>query len=67
MTELSVRTWRAHRNLIERIRGFDRVYETEISDGVRSARGRAETREASRRAAEQNWLNQFAVEELQQG
>lgn len=59
MTEVVFKTWRAHRNLVERLRGLDKVYETEISDGERSARGRGETRKESQVAAQRNWIAQF--------
>lgn len=59
MTEVVFKTWRAHRNLVERLRGLDKVYETEISDGERSARGRGETRKESQVAAQRNWIGQF--------
>jgi hypothetical protein len=59
MTEIVCKTWRAHRDLIERLRGFDRVYQTEISDGRRSARGRGRTRRESEVAAQRNWIAQF--------
>lgn len=43
MTELTAKTWRAHRNLLECLKGYER--------------GR--TREESRREAERNWLEQL--------
>jgi hypothetical protein len=59
MADVVFKTWRAHRNLLERLRGLDKVYETEISDGERSARGRGETRRASQLAAQRSWVAQF--------
>jgi hypothetical protein len=59
MAEVIFKTWRAHRNLIERLRAFDKVYETEISDGERTARGRGQTKRDSQVAAQRNWIAQF--------
>jgi hypothetical protein len=59
MTELTSSTKRAHRNLFERLRGLDKVYETEISDGEHLARGRGPTKRASQIAAERVWIAQF--------
>ena len=66
MTELVLRTWRAHRNLVERLRGFDKVYETAISDGLRSVRGRGLTKRDSQIAAQGNWIAQFGGSQSQQ-
>jgi hypothetical protein len=35
------------------------VYETEISDGERSASGRGQTKRESQVAAQKNWIAQF--------
>jgi hypothetical protein len=59
MTDVVFKTWRARRNLVERLRGFDKAYETEISDGERTARGRGQTRRESQVAAQRNWIAQF--------
>ena len=59
MTELTAKTWRAHRNLLERLKGYEKIYETKLTDGARTAYGRGRTREASLREAERNWLEQF--------
>jgi hypothetical protein len=59
MTDAVFKTWRAHRNLVERLRGFDKVYETEISDGERTASGRGQTKRESQVAAQKNWFAQF--------
>ena len=59
MTEVVFRTWRAHRHLFERLRGLDKVYETEISDGEHIARDRGETRQSSQLAAQRNWIAQY--------
>ena len=54
MAEFVFKTWRAHRNLLERLTGLDKVYETEISDG--NARRAA----AERRDAPRSWLRSEA-------
>jgi hypothetical protein len=59
MTELTAKTWRAHRNLLERLKGYEKMYETKLSDGEKTVRGRGRTREESIREAERNWLRQF--------
>ena len=59
MTELTAKTRRAHRNLLERLKGYEKIYETKLTDGERTAYGRGRTREASLREAERNWLEQF--------
>ena len=65
MTDVVFRTWRAHRNLVERLKGFDKVYETEISDGERSARGRGRTKRESQVAAQRNWITQFGANQTE--
>lgn len=60
MSELIAKTWRAHRNLVERLKGYEKIYETKITDGKKSAQGRDPTRQESIREAERNWLRQFA-------
>jgi hypothetical protein len=37
------------------LKGVDRVYETELSDGFRSVRGRGPTKEASMAEAQRRW------------
>jgi hypothetical protein len=59
MTDVVFKTWRAHRNFVERLRGFDKVYETEISDGERTASGRGQTKRESQVAAQRSWIAQF--------
>ena len=49
MRELELRTLRVRRSLLERLRGYDRVY-----DGERADFGRGASREASQ-AALRNW------------
>ena len=58
MTELTCKTWRAHRNFLERLKGYEKIYETKLTDGERTARGRGRTRQESLREAERNWLRQ---------
>ena len=55
MRELEHRTSRVRRSWLERLRGYDRVYETKITDGERAAHGRGASREASEQAALRNW------------
>ena len=55
MRELELRTLRVRRSWLERLRGYDRVYETKITDGERAAYGRGASREASEQAALRNW------------
>jgi hypothetical protein len=59
MADLLFKTWRVHRNLIERLRGLDKVYQTEISDGERTVSGRGQTKRESQVAARRNWIAQF--------
>jgi hypothetical protein len=59
MAEITAKTWRAHRNFLERLKGYEKIYETKISDGERAAHGRGPTRQESVREAERNWLRQF--------
>ena len=55
MRELELRTSRVRRNWLDRLRGYDRVYETKVTDGERAASGRGASREASEQAALRNW------------
>ena len=66
MRDVVSKTWRAHRNLVERLRGFDKVYETEISDGERSARGRGQTKQELHVAAQRCWIAQFGGKDPEQ-
>jgi hypothetical protein len=59
MDNLTYKTWRARRNLSERLAGYEKMYETKISDGERTAYGRGATRRQSLLEAERNWLKQF--------
>jgi hypothetical protein len=47
MRELEVRTSRVRRGWIDRLKGYDRLYETKLTDGERAAYGRGPSREAS--------------------
>ena len=55
MRELELRTSRVRRSWLERLRGYDRVYETKVADGEQEAYGRGASREASEQAALRNW------------
>ena len=55
MRELELRTLRVRRNWLDRLRGYDRVYETKVTDGEQEAYGRGASREASEQAALRNW------------
>jgi hypothetical protein len=59
MTELMAKTWRAHRNFLERLKGYEKIYETKLTDGEKTAHGRGRTRDESMRDAERNWVRQF--------
>lgn len=50
-----VRTSRIRRGWLDRLRGYDRLYETTVTDGKRIARGKGFNREASETAALRNW------------
>jgi hypothetical protein len=55
MRELEVRTSRLRRGWLDRLKGYDRLYETKVTDGERAAYGRGASREASEQAALRNW------------
>ncbi len=59
MDELTYKTWRTRRNLIERLQGHEKMYETKVTDGERSAYGRGPTRRESLIEAKRNWLERF--------
>jgi hypothetical protein len=59
MRELELRTSRIRRNWLDRLRGYDRVYETRVTDGEQEAYGRGASREASEKAALRSWNNRF--------
>ena len=62
MRELEFRTTRVRRGWLERLKGYERAYETELTDGERVAYGRGPTREASQQSAQRNWDAKFGVE-----
>ena len=55
MRELELRTSRIRRSWLDRLRGYDSVYETKVTDGGHVAYGRGASREASEQAALRNW------------
>jgi len=59
MRELEVRTSRVRRGWLDRLKGYDRLYETKVTDGERAAYGRGASREASEQAALRNWNAKF--------
>jgi hypothetical protein len=59
MRELEFRTSRVRRGWLDRLKGYDRLYETKITDGERVAYGRGPSREASEQAAQRNWTAKF--------
>ena len=62
VSNVTCKTWRARRSLIERLRGVERAYETELSDGFRSVRGRGPSKEASMAEAQRRWLSEMMNE-----
>jgi hypothetical protein len=59
MRELDLRTSRIRRGWLDRLKGYDRLYETKVTDGERAAYGRGASREASEQAALRNWNAKF--------
>lgn len=55
MRELEVKTSRVRRGWIDRLKGYDRLYESRLTDGEHVAYGRGPSREASEEAALRNW------------
>ena len=47
---------------MERLKGYERAYETKLTDGERVAYGRGPIREASQQSAQRNWDAKFGVE-----
>jgi hypothetical protein len=43
--------------MLDRLKGYERVYQTKLTDGERTAYGRGPTRDASLRAAQLNWCS----------
>jgi hypothetical protein len=62
MQTLTSRTARIHRGLIYRSRGFERLYQTKVTDGDRIVYGRGPTREVSEQSAQRNWDAKFGRE-----
>ena len=60
MSELVSRTVRIRRGFVDRLRGFDRLYETKITNGHVVTYGRGATREASEQTAIRKWNAKFA-------
>jgi hypothetical protein len=60
MPELVSRTVRIRRGWLDRLRGFERLYETKVTDGQSVTYGRGGTRESSEQAALRKWDAQFA-------
>ena len=52
------KTSRVRRGWIDRLKGYDRLYETKLTDGERAAYGRGPGREASEEAV-CNWNAKF--------
>jgi hypothetical protein len=65
MPELSWRTTRIRRGVLDRLRGFDRLYKTKVTDGEHVAYGRGRTPEASQESALRNWEAKFGQEEAE--
>jgi hypothetical protein len=57
--ELVSRTVRIRRGWLDRLRGFDRLYETQLTDGQRVTFGRGATRKESEQTAFGEWEAQF--------
>ena len=55
MSELLSSTVRIKRRLIDRLMGFDRLYQTKLTDGQRVAHGIGATRKTSEQWAQRNW------------
>ena len=55
MSELLSRTVRIKRRLIDRLMGFRRRYQTELTDGKRVAYGKGATPKTSQQWAQRNW------------
>jgi hypothetical protein len=55
MAELLSRTVRIKRSLIDRLMGFKRLYQTQLTDGQRVAYGTGATPKTSQQRAQRNW------------
>jgi hypothetical protein len=62
MRQVTSKTSRIRRSLLDRLRGFYAVYETTVTDGYREVYGRGPTADASRQSAERNWKAKFSEE-----
>jgi hypothetical protein len=63
MSGLLTRTLRIRRGIIHRLMGFERLYETTLTDGwQRVAYGRGETSKTSQQWARRNWDAKFSKE-----
>lgn len=58
--ELTFRTLRVQRNLLDRLKGYRRAYETRITCGHREAVGRGSTPDTSKAAAQRRWDRTFS-------
>jgi hypothetical protein len=63
MSDPHYNTWRVRRRALERLLGYDRAYETEIREGLKSVRGRGPTKEASLADAERQWVREAGAEQ----
>jgi hypothetical protein len=50
-----VKTWRARRTVFDKLKRWQRAYETRMADGRREVIGRGPTPEASQEAAQRRW------------
>ena len=55
MRGLMQTTRRIRRGWLDRLKGYDRLFETELTDGQHTVYGRGRTPEASQRSARRNW------------
>ena len=62
MRELVQKTRRIRRGWLDRLRGYDRLYETELTDGQHTAYGRGPTPDASQKSALSYWEAKFGQE-----
>jgi len=62
MSQLSSRTVRIRRGLIDCVRGIERLYETKVTDGYREVTGRGGTIDDSQQAARRKWETNYAEE-----
>ena len=62
MRGLMQTTRRIRRGWPDRLKGYDRLFETELTDGQHTVYGRGRTSEASQRSAQRNWEAEFGQE-----